>query len=361
MSSFSLADVASGGKDYTGVPGDDMEVDFMRKSSPPPPQRSLLSRTCSSPVLVCLVRAFAVVVVLSLLACSLWLLGHNVGSDEANTTAPTARSGPCASQSFNGTESAMHAAIRAQVASGFAGAAPGGIVIFGASTTSRYDTDVELSFRQESNFLYLTGYTAADARLLFDLVSGATTLFIPQRPVDYAVWNGAIEDPAAIAAKYGFTSVAYDRDFADLLQATASRTPGYVVYVMPGEASRLPSSPDYTTNSVKLREYVSNVAAGLSTCASDQVIHMYQPWQCVSVLYESRTNKTPLEIEVLRVASNVSSEAHIAVMQRSRAGLYEYNLQSMCVCVRTRSKRASDSRFGRFVRRVCRHLRGLMP
>ena len=59
---------------------------------------------------------------------------------------------------------------------------------------------------------------------------------------------------------------------------------------------------------------------------------MYQPWQCVSVLYESRTNKTPLEIEVLRVASNVSSEAHIAVMQRSRAGLYEYNLQSMCVC-----------------------------
>ncbi len=38
----------------------------------------------------------------------------------------------------------------------------------------------------------------------------------------------------------------------------------------------------------------------------------------------SRVHKTDLELEVLRYANKISSEAHKEVMRRIRPGMYEY-------------------------------------
>ena len=104
----------------------------------------------------------------------------------------------------------MHKEIRGLMIADFLGklSSPRGVILMnGGDVTTRYDTDVEKVFRQESNFLYVTGYTQPNATVIINLSTKQTTLFIPQRPVDYAVWNGQIEDSEAIRAEYDYSEV----------------------------------------------------------------------------------------------------------------------------------------------------------
>jgi len=104
----------------------------------------------------------------------------------------------------------MHKEIRQIVIDTFnegVSAPRGALLMNGGFVTTRYDTDVEKVFRQESNFLYITGYDEPNATVIIDLASEETILFVPQRPIDYAIWNGQIEDPATIQAEYDFSQV----------------------------------------------------------------------------------------------------------------------------------------------------------
>ncbi|HKJ34761.1 MAG TPA: aminopeptidase P N-terminal domain-containing protein, partial [Balneolales bacterium] len=68
----------------------------------------------------------------------------------------------------------------------------GVIYIKGATVKSRYGTDYEYPFRQESNFLYLTGVNEPDFHLIIEPASNIYYLFVPKRNTQYAVWNGYV-------------------------------------------------------------------------------------------------------------------------------------------------------------------------
>lgn len=101
----------------------------------------------------------------------------------------------------------MHLEIRELIFDNLASDVNGVLLLNGGFVTNRYDTDVEQVFRQESNFLYVTGYDQPNATVILDTASRKTILFIENHPEDYAVWNGNIESPAQISDEYLISEV----------------------------------------------------------------------------------------------------------------------------------------------------------
>lgn len=100
----------------------------------------------------------------------------------------------------------MHAEIREYILDDF-GPVNGAILMNGGFVTSRYDTDVEQVFRQESNFLYVTGYDQPNGTIVIDIPTRKSILFVPFRPQSYAIWNGNIESLSQIKEKYQMDEV----------------------------------------------------------------------------------------------------------------------------------------------------------
>lgn len=76
-------------------------------------------------------------------------------------------------------------------------------MIKGGETKTLYDSDTEISFRQESNFTYLFGASEqADCFGAVDLATGKSLLFVPRLPEEYAVWMGEIHPAEFFTKKY---------------------------------------------------------------------------------------------------------------------------------------------------------------
>ncbi|KNE66928.1 hypothetical protein AMAG_11403 [Allomyces macrogynus ATCC 38327] len=71
-----------------------------------------------------------------------------------------------------------------------AGIESGVVYLRGDVTAERHHTDVEVMFRQESNFLYVTGCEEPGYHYLLDVASGESFLFAPVVELDEAVWIG---------------------------------------------------------------------------------------------------------------------------------------------------------------------------
>ena len=89
------------------------------------------------------------------------------------------------------------------------------VLLNGGKGLTKYASDTDLAFQQDSNFIYLTGVLEPDCAALFHVPAGAPvdasgvswTLFVTRRDSRYAVWNGYILTPADYMAKYAATSV----------------------------------------------------------------------------------------------------------------------------------------------------------
>ena len=74
------------------------------------------------------------------------------------------------------------------------------IYIEGGKSTTRYDSDHEPIFRQESYMWYLTGVKEPDVNVVIEINNESedeypkTTLFIPKLPAEYATIMGKIEN-----------------------------------------------------------------------------------------------------------------------------------------------------------------------
>jgi len=173
-----------------------------------------------------------------------------------------------------------------------AGLPDGVVYIEGGVVSLREGTDTELQFRQESNFLYISGVTWPDFSVAIDIVGNSfrTILFAPERDVFWATWNGVVETKEEMSKKYGIADVLYDTEMmAELRKISAGKT----IYTLKGT-----TIPGF-----------NNVNDAL----------------LLPVLSGSRVVKTSLEIKWMEIAANVSSDAHVAVMKDSSAGIYEYN------------------------------------
>lgn len=179
--------------------------------------------------------------------------------------------------------------------------ANGLIYLVGGSLENRYDTDVELPFRQESNFLYVTGVTnIPDCSVLIDLKTNQTTLFVPVRGATYALWNGIAPSLEQIKDQYGMDHVYFISDFEGVVTNMTRDVKDKAGFVI------------YTLNGVQFPVQGFGSNTGFLQVA----------------LRDSRAIKTEAEIQVIKVAIAVSSDAHVSIMQLVKQELYEYSVAS---------------------------------
>ncbi|XP_055538050.1 xaa-Pro dipeptidase isoform X1 [Wyeomyia smithii] len=180
------------------------------------------------------------------------------------------------------------------------------ILLQGGDNISLYDTDVDYVFRQESYFTYLFGVTEPGCYGTVDVASGATTLYMPRLPAEYAVWMGPLLTPDDFRKKYEVDAVHY----ADEIESKiAALNPSVLLTLAgPNTDSGLQAKP---ANFSGIEKFVVD---------SDILF---------PVIAECRVIKSPAEIEVLRYVARVSSDAHKQVMKQIRPGWHEYQGESV--------------------------------
>lgn len=183
-----------------------------------------------------------------------------------------------------------------------------GHIVFmaGATVSTRYGTDYEYAFRQESNFWYLTGVDEPDFYYILDLYKGENHLFIPRRDSHYAVWHGKVTP----MQEYMETLKPDHIHFTDELSKVFRALNAKVIYTNDSTKSLklLPLSEEQELDSDKLLE-------ALSRC---------------------RVIKTDFEIDQLKKACEANDVAYLSLMKQIKPGDYEYTAQAIHMGENTR-------------------------
>ncbi len=192
------------------------------------------------------------------------------------------------------------------------------VFVAGGVTVSREDTDSEKLFRQESNFHYLFGVAEPDCFGAISTSTGAAVLFVPRLPQEYAVWMGTIASTDEFKKKYEVEEVRYVDEIAGYMEAFQPQT----IYVYSG------------TNTDSGSEGLPASFDGIDKYKVDKdVLH--------DAIFEARVLKSDDELQVLRYANKMSSQAHIAVMRQVNCSLHKHCWHGLehshvCMCSRVR-------------------------
>ncbi|KAK3086899.1 hypothetical protein FSP39_025174 [Pinctada imbricata] len=180
------------------------------------------------------------------------------------------------------------------------------VLLQGGESDSRYCSDHEPVFRQESYFHWTFGVEEPDFYGAIEVDTGKAILFPPKLPDSYAVWMGKLLEANDFKVRYGVDEAHWASDIADVLKGKNPST----LLVLRG----------LNTDSGKM----SRPAAfdGISQFKVDnEILH--------PEISECRVFKSDLELEVLRFSNKISSNAHKEVMKSVRPGMYEYQMESM--------------------------------
>ncbi|CAI2322508.1 unnamed protein product [Caenorhabditis sp. 36 PRJEB53466] len=184
------------------------------------------------------------------------------------------------------------------------------VLLQGGIEKNRYNTDAaDLPFRQESYFFWTFGVNESEFYGLIDVTTGNTTLFAPRLDPSYAIWDGKINKEDFFKQKYAVDEVIFNdkpTTIADRLKTLGAKK----VFLLRAdntdsgnvlEEPKFEGSQDFTVNTDLLYKMMA----------------------------ELRVIKTEKEIDVMRYASKIASEAHRAAMKHMKPGLYEYQLESL--------------------------------
>lgn len=159
---------------------------------------------------------------------------------------------------------------------------PNGLILIKSGHEVVRNGDVPYVFRQESNFLYLTGITETHHLLLLDPKKKQAHLFIPDYSEYHQIWLGKQNTRPEAKKKYQVEHVWYHSQFKKVYS--------------------------------KLKRKYKRV---------------YSPKNLEEVLAKLRRIKSPSEITFLENANKLSHKGHVAAMRAIKSGMYEYQLQTV--------------------------------
>ncbi|CAD5221243.1 unnamed protein product [Bursaphelenchus okinawaensis] len=183
-------------------------------------------------------------------------------------------------------------------------------VLEGGHDTHLYNTDMQQSaFRQESYFYWTFGVTEPEVYGIIDLSTGHTVLLPPKMHKDYAIWQGSIKPESYFKEKYDVEEVVFheDRTIESWLRSKSAKT----VYLLKA----------FNTDS-KETLLPANFT-GINNFKTDTDV-LY------NIIAELRVFKTDQELELLRYASKIGSDAHKKLMKNIKPGKsHQYQMESL--------------------------------
>ncbi|GAU96197.1 hypothetical protein RvY_07679 [Ramazzottius varieornatus] len=183
------------------------------------------------------------------------------------------------------------------------------VVLQSGDSGTRYDTDTDLLFRQESFFHWAFGVLEPDCFGAIDVATGKGTLFVPRLPESYAVWMGKLWTLEDFKTRYAVEAVHYTDEIAEHLSVDGKPSSAITLLTLNG----INSDSGKTSREATFK--------GIEQFRVDNTTLYPEICEC-------RVFKTADELEVLRYANKISSAAHREVMKKIRPGMKEYQLES---------------------------------
>lgn len=194
----------------------------------------------------------------------------------------------------------------------------GTIAILPSATIKTRNRDVDFAFRQDSDFLYLTGFEEPEAVLVIipGREHGESILFCRERDPDKEMWDGFIAGPDRVTKLTGVDDAFPISDIDDILPGMIEGT-DKVFYSMGLDAQF----------DKHVMEWINTIRAKVRSGA-------HPPGEFVALehpLHELRLFKSNDEIKTMAKAAEISAQAHIKAMQACAPGKSEYHLESVLI------------------------------
>lgn len=195
------------------------------------------------------------------------------------------------------------------------------VYLVGGPSMTRFDSDHEPIFRQESYFWYLTGVKEPDCAMAICIHGEGnehtTTLFIPRLPRDYATVMGHIATPDEWKELYQVDHVYYMDEAEMQLESML------LMLQDPSDHqnAKLLLLQGPNSDSGKLYEAPSIQSPKLQSLIDVTTLF--------PILAECRVIKSPTELALLQHVTELTSWAHAYVMRNIRPNQMEYQAESL--------------------------------
>lgn len=190
---------------------------------------------------------------------------------------------------------ALHAEIRGNLMTNLLSVTYQNAVFMVGGDGSGQNLDYSL-FRQDHMFVYLTGVLEPEFQVAVLGPAAYTVLFVPERDAYWATWNGVVRTKEEIREQYGVDEVQYDDQIATVLHKYNIET----VFMMMDQSFS------------GMNEF---------SLVRDNTLN--------NALRRGREVKTASEIELMKVANVISSNAHVTAMAAVQPGWSEFQSESL--------------------------------
>ena len=187
------------------------------------------------------------------------------------------------------------------------------IAILPSASLLTRNRDADFPFRQDSDFLYLTGFNEPDAVLVIvpGRKHGEFILFCREKDEEQETWHGRRAGQEGAIEQYGADDSFPIDDVDDILPGLLEGTDS--IYNIMGQ---------YPEFDQRLIGWVNHIKA-----QSRAGLHV--PSEFVSldyVLHDMRLYKSREELKLMRKAASISARAHTQAMRVCAPGKYEYQI-----------------------------------
>lgn len=205
--------------------------------------------------------------------------------------------------------------IRPQLAEFMRRMDPKSVAIIPSAREATRSNDTQYRFRQNSDFLYLTGFEEPEAiAVIAPSREQKFTLFVRPRDPEREIWDGRRAGVEGARSEYGadesFPIVEFDEKLQEILDGTEK------LYYRLGVNSDL--------DDTIIRQIARMRALNRKPIHPPQTI--IDP---ATIVHEMRVLKSPEEIELMQRAADIAAEAHREAMKAARAGMKEYEVEAL--------------------------------
>ena len=189
------------------------------------------------------------------------------------------------------------------------------IAIVPAAAVRLRNNDVEYPYRQDSDFLYLTGFTEPEAVLVLvpGRQHGETILFCRERNPEMETWHGRRAGQEGAVEQYGADDAFPIDDIDDILPGLLEDRKA--VYYTIGKDTQFDQ---------QLMDWVNHLRKQARSGA-------HPPHEFINLdylLHDMRLFKSRSEMRLMRHAAKITAVAHKRAMQICKPGMYEYEIEA---------------------------------
>ena len=191
----------------------------------------------------------------------------------------------------------------------------GAIAVLPAAPVRIRNRDADYRYRQDSDFLYLTGFPEPEAVVVLipGRPQGEYILFCRERNPEMETWNGRRAGQTGAVEQYGADDSFPIDDIDEILPGLLENR-ARVYYSMGRDT-----------------EFDRRLMAWINVIRSQSRTGRQPPHEFISLeylLHEMRLFKSSAELKTMRKAAEISTEGHRRMMAMCRPGMHEYEIEA---------------------------------